>query len=223
MFEPKADASNTWRGILENTKHLKHGIRTEVGNGNKTLFWYHNWIDTNPLCQHTTQQIPTQLQDHTVGEMWEGSSGWKWNLFADLLPDNILQKIASVEINPQESTKDQFVWDGASHGGFSTKTAINYIRGDAPTQADPMWTLIWASQVPHRIRFFLWLVGHERLMTNSNRFARGLIDNPKCRGCLDGDETTLHLLRDCKLASMIWKAVLPPSRNASFFSLPCRP
>jgi len=58
MFESQADASNTWRGILEKAKRLKHGIRTEVGNGNKTLFWYHNWIDSTPLCQHTTQQIP---------------------------------------------------------------------------------------------------------------------------------------------------------------------
>ena len=52
MFEPKAEASNTWRGILENTKHLKHGIKTEVGNGNKTLFWYHNWIDTTLSLIH---------------------------------------------------------------------------------------------------------------------------------------------------------------------------
>ncbi|KAJ8430823.1 hypothetical protein Cgig2_034150 [Carnegiea gigantea] len=33
MFQSKTDASNAWRGILENMQFLKKGMRTKIGNG----------------------------------------------------------------------------------------------------------------------------------------------------------------------------------------------
>jgi len=62
MFEPKADASDTWRRILENAKFLKEGVRAEVGNGKKTLFWYHNWMDVAFSLQ---VYCPTNTTPHT--------------------------------------------------------------------------------------------------------------------------------------------------------------
>ena len=66
MFEKRADTSNKWCGILETVKHLKEGVRAEVGNGKKTVFWYHNWLDTTPLCKHTIQDIPSHIEDYAV-------------------------------------------------------------------------------------------------------------------------------------------------------------
>ena len=50
MFEPRTDISNAWRGIVENAEVLKQGVRTEIGNGKKTMFWYHSWVFNSPLC-----------------------------------------------------------------------------------------------------------------------------------------------------------------------------
>ncbi|KAJ8422385.1 hypothetical protein Cgig2_012101 [Carnegiea gigantea] len=96
-------------------KFLKQGLRAEVGNGRRTLFWYHNWVDTTPLCQHTLQEIPPHLQDNTVEEMWDASSGWKWNVFVELLSDEALKKVAVYEITQGEDNEDQLglriAWD----------------------------------------------------------------------------------------------------------------
>lgn len=43
MFIQKTDASNAWGGITDNGKFLGTGVKSEVGNGKWTLFWYHNW------------------------------------------------------------------------------------------------------------------------------------------------------------------------------------
>lgn len=46
MFTAKPNASNAWKDIVENARFLREGVRTEVGNGKRTLFWYHNWATT---------------------------------------------------------------------------------------------------------------------------------------------------------------------------------
>ena len=57
---------------------------------------------------------------------------------------------------------------------------------------------------------FLWLVGHDRLMTHSNIFIWGLIDDPICKGFLRGEEDTSHILRDCKFAREVGTHILIP-------------
>ena len=43
MFEERRDASNAWRGILDNKKLIMKGSRMIIGNEKNTLFWYHRW------------------------------------------------------------------------------------------------------------------------------------------------------------------------------------
>jgi len=69
---------------------------------------------------------------------------------------------------------------------------------------------------------FLWLARHDRLMTSANRFTRGLTDDPRCKGSLNGEENVMHVLRDCKLASEIWNHLVPAHRQPSFFNLPLK-
>ncbi|KAJ8429765.1 hypothetical protein Cgig2_006456 [Carnegiea gigantea] len=85
MYQSKTDALNAWRGILENMQFLKKGMRTKISNGHKTLFWYHNW--------DAVKDIPPNIQDNTVIEIWDIHAGWKWNLIVDLLPEMTLKKL----------------------------------------------------------------------------------------------------------------------------------
>ncbi|KAJ8446495.1 hypothetical protein Cgig2_027457 [Carnegiea gigantea] len=42
MFRPKIDASNAWRGITDNAKFIRMGVKLEINNGEWNLFWYDN-------------------------------------------------------------------------------------------------------------------------------------------------------------------------------------
>ncbi|KAJ8441406.1 LOW QUALITY PROTEIN: hypothetical protein Cgig2_002365 [Carnegiea gigantea] len=105
--------------------YLREGVGTEVRNGKRTLFWYHNWVTAQPLCSIATLDIPPQLEDAT--ELWDATLGWKWELFAHCLPEATLKIIASNELQPREENEDQLVWTGLSHGNFSLKSAIAII------------------------------------------------------------------------------------------------
>nr|KYP43973.1 Putative ribonuclease H protein At1g65750 family [Cajanus cajan] len=54
---------------------------------------------------------------------------------------------------------------------------------------------------------FLWHVAHEGLLTNETRAAHGLTTTSTCPLCMQGVETTHHILRDCSLSREIWKRI----------------
>ncbi|KAJ8449185.1 hypothetical protein Cgig2_027187 [Carnegiea gigantea] len=218
IFVAKPKASNAWKGIIENANYIRDGIRAEVGNGKRTLFWYHNWAIAKPLCSVAIGPIPPQLEDATVSELWDVNTGWQWDLFAHVLPGDILSTIASYELQPSNDSEDQLVWNSSSHGDFTLKFALAHIQNRDQSARDPFWATIWKGNIPLRINFFLWLAAHERLMINSRRCARGLTSNPICTICDSAEETTLHLLRDCSLTRTVWNAMLPSHDRSSFFT-----
>ncbi|CAN1148241.1 Putative ribonuclease H protein At1g65750, partial [Linum perenne] len=63
------------------------------------------------------------------------------------------------------------------------------------------WKTIWRWKGPQRVRQFLWLVAHHRLLTNGERRRWHLTEIGACQVFPEQEETVLHVLWDCPLAS----------------------
>jgi len=120
-----------------------------------------------------------------------------WDKFKALLPEEVIKTIASIELFPSIQEDDQWSWVGTPNDNFSIKSALGFFWDSAQEERNPLWTAIWKARIPQRIRFFLSLVGHDRIMSNSNRERRGLTPDPSCPNYPGVFETTLHILRDC--------------------------
>ncbi|CAN1819553.1 Putative ribonuclease H protein At1g65750 [Linum perenne] len=68
---------------------------------------------------------------------------------------------------------------------------------------DP-WRPVWNWKGPNRIRHFLWFVAHQKILTNVGWVSRHLTNDATCEHCRTGDETVLHVLRDCQAAADVW-------------------
>ncbi|XP_021761146.1 uncharacterized protein LOC110725977 [Chenopodium quinoa] len=204
MFELKANMSNVWKGITESANILCEGTRVVVNDGATTLFWDHRWASAHTLREKAILPIPLDIEGATVGEMWDEEHGWKWNLFADLLPHDIIREVESHELHKDANRGDLLFWGQRNKGKFSIKSALQIIRKEENENNDGMWDLIWKLRVQQRMRVFLRLVMHNRIMCNTNRFKRSLTDDPCCKLCPRMDETALHILRDCKAAKEQW-------------------
>ncbi|KAE8701573.1 hypothetical protein F3Y22_tig00110540pilonHSYRG00025 [Hibiscus syriacus] len=55
-------------------------------------------------------------------------------------------------------------------------------------------------------------------MTNIERTRRHIGMSSSCPVCGNGDETILHVLRDCLSARMVWSQLIPPHHSGSFLS-----
>ncbi|XP_074291074.1 uncharacterized protein LOC141617835 [Silene latifolia] len=145
---------------------------------------------------------------------------WKWELFSDLLPQTILQKIASISLIEDPDMEDSLYGIGTSTGKFSIKLALGFLQSENTTdEIEPIiWRTIWLLPIQQRVRMFLWLAGHERIMVNVNRVKQNMGDNPLCPRCEEDEETTDHLLRHCEISRQVWSLLGIDSSNPTFYN-----
>ncbi|KAK9689452.1 hypothetical protein RND81_09G059900 [Saponaria officinalis] len=128
MFQPKQGMSNVWAGITSQANTISQGTAMAIGNGRNTLFWDHCWLDENCLSDKATAPIPTKILGATVSEMWCESTGWKWDTFANYLPDIELKKIASFSLCHDPDQADTVFWKGTTSGRFSIRSALGFLK-----------------------------------------------------------------------------------------------
>ena len=131
--------------------------------------------------------------------------GWDWTRLSHYLPSDILQRIASMALITEE-VGDRKLWIASKTGKFSIQSALRIIRaGNTPDAAD--WRWIWRIRVPYRTQMFLWLLLHNKLLTNVERFRRHMVDSPRSAICSADEEDLDHLFRYCTNAIMTWQGI----------------
>ncbi|CAA7051415.1 unnamed protein product [Microthlaspi erraticum] len=88
---------------------------------------------------------------------------------------------------------------------------------------ESFFSRIWSVMAPERVRFFLWLVGKQCVMTNAERKRRHLCDSDICPVCKGGVETLIHIIRDCPAMQGIWTRLVPARKQHEFFMKPLLP
>lgn len=119
-----------------------------------------------------------------------------------------MEKLNLYVLDEEEDNNDEIYWTLENSGKFFVSSAYHSItNGDLNVQ-DKGWEKIWKIKVPNRVRMFLWLARHERIMCNAERRRRHITDNDCCSTCLNVSETTEHVLRKCPKVMDIWKQMM---------------
>ncbi|CAA0832753.1 Unknown protein [Striga hermonthica] len=200
------------RALHKVWRFVCNGVRWSVGDGTTIRFWRDNWTHSpRPLIYEALSPIPEQQLDWPVSSYVGASGQWRWDLFGHLLPAAVSLRIAAFLPPSREAGLDSRYWGFSENGQFTTKSAYSYLFGThQPTASDrSSWRIIWKWVGPQRIRQFLWLVVQEKLLTNVERRRRHLTDSSTCPLCGRGEESTLHCLRDCVKAALVWRKLLP--------------
>ena len=118
-----------------------------------------------------------------------------------------MKAIASFELC-QEGIADWYFWRASNSDRFTIKSALAFIRQDAPVGDISFWKDVWRINAPQRVRVFASLALNEKVMTNLHRFRKGLTNNPYCYICDQAHESVQHVLSDCPEANITWQALL---------------
>lgn len=153
----------------------------------------------------------------TVKEIWDPNVGWKTEFFAEYLSDTVLGEIASYDLIEDEDVVDEVYWNGSPCGGFTISSALNIIRNeeDAVGENCNKWKEIWKLLAHQRVRFFMWMLIQDSLMTNQNKYIRSLTDDPRCKVYNAVEETSEHIVRECPAAIILWQKLGFIARNVS--------
>lgn len=115
-----------------------------------------------------------------VRDYWQEEMGWKWTCLSPLLSASNLPKLANVRLDHGTEVRDVMYWL-SDRVDFSVNLAYELSLGASQNghQWDG-WKRLWRLRVQQRITVFLWMMAHERILTNSMRWLSGLVVSSDC-------------------------------------------
>ncbi|CAL1383991.1 unnamed protein product [Linum trigynum] len=193
MVMKKSSYSRLWKGIVDTWPIVKERIVWDIRGGQNVQFWTHPWIVEG-----------LKLRDHVKS----GEEDINWQATVADMTNN-----AGTDPPVAESGEDITAWGMEPDGKFKLRSAYYAATdwiGDADdrTSAEstkPSWKRLWRWDGPNRIKHFLWLAFHDRLMTNVERKRRKLTNDDTCTACNEGPESAEHILRLCPNSRQVWQ------------------
>ncbi|KAF7810226.1 putative ribonuclease H protein At1g65750 family [Senna tora] len=177
--------------------------------GRNTKFWLDQWVPGFP-CLATVSNfiIPQDEINKTVSDFTTDSGDWDWQGFAHNLPKECLVNIEGIQAPQRDAGEDSWFWNLTHNVEFTVKSAyssyyVNYVSAN-----NVNWKTIWRCDTVEKIRFFLWQLGHESIMTENQRKKRGFTNCDRCKRCGRNVEDASHAIRDCCWVMPIWKILV---------------
>lgn len=170
QVQPKANASYTWKSILWAKELLEKGITWAVSSGTNVRFWLDTWLHNQPLDLEASTPLTEQELNQNVREFWNEGT-WNWDMLRDKLPTYILELLALYSLHQDQREHDVAHWKTQVVERFSTKSAYATLS-QGSEHTDKKWKKIWDLCVLPKNKFFLWLIYHDRVLTNELRYHR---------------------------------------------------
>lgn len=105
---------------------------------------------------------------------------------------------------------------------LSTNTACHYLVNKKHKEYDgdgKEFSWLWKLIIPNKIKFFLWVLYHDKFSSNHNLSKMGLNVNPNCHTCVQSIVNTNHLFFECPHITNFWREMLDKARKFTIFTL----
>ncbi|KAG7555110.1 Reverse transcriptase domain [Arabidopsis suecica] len=220
-LKAKTTWSSTWKSIGTGLQEVVSlGLSWVIGDGRDIRFWVDKWLLDKPLLELVTGPLPVGYEERRVCDLWRRGTGWEFSQILPYVSENLKLRFTAVVLDEVTGAKDRLSWAGNADGNFTVKSAyVLLTRDSSPKQSmERFFDHIWRVMAPERVRCFLWLAANQVIMTNMERARRHLSDTGLCSVCRSGEETIIHVLRDCPAMAGVWRRIVPPRRLQSFFA-----
>lgn len=99
---------------------------------------------------------------------------------------------------------DQLIWGNNNEGTFNIKEAKNIFLELDSYVPDRVWQNLWRHQGWMKIKLFMWLVHHKKILTWENIQKRGVLGPSRCQFFEAQEEKMEHLLNNYIFTSRLW-------------------
>lgn len=97
-----------------------------------------------------------------------------YNVYEQGSPDDIHRQIEELPLNQTEDRRDMVIWKGITDRVPTARAFLKFITTNEGTDDNmSAWQWVWSVQLLQRLRFFLWLTAHDKLLTNAYRLRIG--------------------------------------------------
>uniref|UniRef100_A0A2N9EHM0 Reverse transcriptase domain-containing protein n=1 Tax=Fagus sylvatica TaxID=28930 RepID=A0A2N9EHM0_FAGSY len=163
-----------WKTISKGWDSLNRFISFEIGDESKVSFWHDVWCGDRPLKEmypdlfaiscSLDSLVDDQLRRHNDTLHWDLTFIWH---IQDWESDSLLALLELLYANHRSGIReDTICWGLAKSKCFTVGSYYRALSG-TPHVSFP-WKIIWKSQAPPRVAFFVWMAALGRIMTIDN-------------------------------------------------------
>lgn len=215
-----SNSSHLWSDLVAVWSRVTDLCCWNVGDGKRIDFWKDKWLKPGMVLADLVLDNAVRPDvDGKVADMVNIDGEWDLQGLDGILSNALIDLLIGKH-PPREGIIDRLRWGPEASRVFSVNSCYKNFMGERLGVCDKSWLSIWNWKGLERIKFFLWLVKHNRLCTNCRR-ASWSNCNPNCDVCVDIVEDCIHVLRDCEIAKKVWEELLPVSRRVEFFDMSC--
>ncbi|CAN1142459.1 Putative ribonuclease H protein At1g65750 [Linum perenne] len=214
--------SSLWRGIKEVWPYLNLGLQWSIRSGKETKFWSERWLDSGLILQTVVATPDLIVPNNSVADFCKPDNSWDIEKLSASLPADAVAQVLGMDPPNPSLGQDTPTWGLEGMGKYTVRSGYALITENQSdnTAENERWKTIWNWQGPNKVRHFLWLMGHNRLLTNNERRRRHLADSDLCPICNEESETVEHCIRGCTLATEVWKELIPSHLFRDFMAAP---
>ncbi|CAN1792677.1 Putative ribonuclease H protein At1g65750 [Linum perenne] len=205
----KSGHSAIWRGVLKVWPSVVNGLQWSIGDGRKTRFWTDRWLDSGELLIDHALNLQGVDASLIIVDVCLDNGDWNTDFIFSMLPFNVAMQVVGMSPPRASLGHDSLVWGLEPNGRFSVRSAYQLLADISVANRTPVWDCIWRWNGPNKIKHFLWLATHNRLLTNVERNRRHLTNQVICPRCSVQNESLSHVLFDCPFALQVWGECLP--------------
>ncbi|CAN1835862.1 Putative ribonuclease H protein At1g65750 [Linum perenne] len=210
----KTGFSSLWRGVMKVWNYTLQWLQWSIKNGRGTSFWNDRWLDSGMVLRDFAVNDLGVDFSASVSNFVLPDGNWNVELLSNCLPHGALVQVIGMGPPCDQLGDDEVAWGLEANGGFSVKSAYMLVKELDLSNEDNVWKKVWTWEGPAKIKQFMWLVTHGKLMTNEERRRRHIAPDANCPECQEPCESVEHVLRKCNLAQLVWKEMLPPPAGA---------
>ena len=220
-LDVQRDNSFLARIVQEELPRYRALTRVSLGDGKLTSFWSDRWLlgstlaDTFPaLFSHCINPhssvhfvMSTSLAAQFRSRLTRCATE-ELRLLADCLALVVLRDISDARL---------LTLDNSSH--YTSSAAYRALhQNDMP---DPDAYRFWQTRLPTKVKFFGWLLHHDRLNTRASMHYRHIrpLEDSYCEQCTGVLETSAHIFVECPSAVSVW-CKIGISVNTENFKMP---
>ncbi|XP_065633239.1 uncharacterized protein LOC136069073 [Quercus suber] len=210
-------SSYAWRSITQGREIIKQGSCWRVSNGSLINIWADKWLpsDANQRVLSPRTILPPEARVTDLMEFSSFQPRWKTMLIDTIFDPFEALIIKVIPLSPRRPD-DSLGWTRNRSRTFSIRSAYflqleierkatgNEASSSNPALLHSLWNGIWSTQVPPKIKTFIWRACTDSLSTCTKLFERKVLHSFSCVLCNEKAETCDHLFLECSFAQAVW-------------------
>lgn len=206
-----ADSPRPWCFVLEQDREatalFRTGARIILRSGDRVLFWHDRWLPGGLAVPDLVPALASFVRKSITVEQALVNNRWVRDISGGLSAAALAQYFklwdAVTATSLTAGQRDEVVWRFETSGEFSTSSAYSlFFAGNIDFACA---SAIWKAKAPPRLKFFMWLVVHQRCQTADNLERKGWPNQGACVLCSQESESCRHLFLHCCFTREVWE------------------